>query len=270
MLPGALTNPQLITTSGLEVRVDPAGDDLLCGTAARYEVVTSANPIDDQADFDGADPLPGADAPTAPGTPQTFQVPPNPQRYIAVRAVDEQGNVGRFVDFDLGSDPPDVDGDGVDDADDNCPSVPNPGQEDADGDGQGDACEPPVPTPQAAPQPGAGAGGDCATTTPGTPRADRLSGTAAGDRIVGLRGNDRIAGGDGNDCLFGNKGSDRITGGPGSDQLSGGNSADVIKARDGAGDVVNCGSGKDRAIVDRADRVRKCEKIRAPGRRRAK
>ncbi|MCE9575974.1 MAG: tandem-95 repeat protein, partial [Deltaproteobacteria bacterium] len=37
--------------------------------------------------------------------------------------------------------PPDKDGDGVPDADDNCPDVVNPDQADADGDGTGDACE---------------------------------------------------------------------------------------------------------------------------------
>lgn len=37
---------------------------------------------------------------------------------------------------------PDGDADGVADADDNCPSAPNPDQTDTDGDGAGDACDP--------------------------------------------------------------------------------------------------------------------------------
>lgn len=40
-----------------------------------------------------------------------------------------------------GDDPADTDNDGVPDADDNCPAVPNPDQEDSDGDGTGDACD---------------------------------------------------------------------------------------------------------------------------------
>jgi hypothetical protein len=35
---------------------------------------------------------------------------------------------------------PDSDGDGIPDIEDNCPSVPNPGQEDVNNDGGGDGC----------------------------------------------------------------------------------------------------------------------------------
>jgi hypothetical protein len=83
--------------------------------------------------------------------------------------------------------PPDADGDGVPDADDNCPSVSNPGQEDGDGDGVGDACDEPdtdgdgvpdgqdncpsVPNPGQEDRDGDGIGDACDTAeAPGTLR----------------------------------------------------------------------------------------------------
>ena len=43
---------------------------------------------------------------------------------------------------DTGGTPGDMDGDGVPDGSDNCPTVPNPGQENEDGDAFGDVCDP--------------------------------------------------------------------------------------------------------------------------------
>jgi hypothetical protein len=91
------------------------GDDLLCGELApaappppapkgRYEVVHSDNPITGQ-NFAAQEPVPGAPAPAAPGTAQSFDLPPQLKRYVAIRAVDEQGNVGRAAVMDTGAPP---------------------------------------------------------------------------------------------------------------------------------------------------------------------
>jgi hypothetical protein len=69
------------------------GGDLLCGTADHYEVVQSNSPITG-ASFSSADPVAGAPAPAVAGTSQSMALPAVHDRYIAIRAVDGQGNVG--------------------------------------------------------------------------------------------------------------------------------------------------------------------------------
>ena len=132
--------------------------------------------------------------------------------------------------------------------------------------------------------------GACANVQTGGAAADRLTGSAFGDRLRGLAGNDvlialagddclsggagndrltagagkdRLSGGAGKDKLSGGPGKDKLTGGKGKDKLKGGPGDDTIKARDDRRETVNCGSGKkDRATVDRIDRVVRCEKVK--------
>lgn len=113
----------------------------------------------------------------------------------------------------------------------------------------------------------------------GTRRADRLVGTSLDDELIGRggndtlignRGNDLLDGGTGRDKLRGNAGDDTLTGGrgndildggPGHDVLRGGAGNDQLRAVDGKRDVVDCGSGHDRATIDRRDKVKHCEKV---------
>jgi Ca2+-binding RTX toxin-like protein len=74
------------------------------------------------------------------------------------------------------------------------------------------------------------------------------------DRIVGSTGLARLI----SSSFDGQDGKDRITGTDGADQLIGGPGRDVIRSRDRAADLVDCGAGLDLAIVDRRDRVRQC------------
>jgi hypothetical protein len=98
ILPG---KPMGASLTGSQIKLTAPGDDLLCGTAASYEVVTANHPLD-ESNFDTGTPLPGAPAPEAAGTEQTFDVPAGAERYVAIRAVDDQGNVGRSVTLDRG------------------------------------------------------------------------------------------------------------------------------------------------------------------------
>ncbi len=119
--------------------------------------------------------------------------------------------------------------------------------------------------------------GGCVSTRQGTAGADALDGASTGDLIFGLGGDDLIRGLAGSDCLIGDGGSDRLLGGEGSDRLTGGAGADelaggrgvnrydagsgndIVRAANGRRELVSCGPGRDRAWVDRRDRVGGCE-----------
>jgi hypothetical protein len=78
----------------------------------------------------------------------------------------------------------------------------------------------------------------------------------AGDDVASISGSVKIPvtfnGGDGNDGLFGGGGVDAFNGGAGDDN---------IVSRDGTGERVDCGTGRDTAISDDADTRISCEEI---------
>ena len=78
--------------SGGRLLFNAPGDDLLCGRARSYRVVSSDRPIT-PASFARARPVTGAPAPADPGASQSVALP-RFGRYIAIQAVDEQGNLG--------------------------------------------------------------------------------------------------------------------------------------------------------------------------------
>jgi hypothetical protein len=99
---------------------------------------------------------------------------------------------------------------------------------------------------------------------------DVLTGGTAMDRLFGRRGNDVIHGGADSDSLFGGRGDDRLVGGAGiRDYLAGSSGADTLVSRENrsagearVSDRVDCGTGRrDRAVVDRADDVKRCERV---------
>lgn len=91
---------------------------------------------------------------------------------------------------------------------------------------------------------------------------DKLIGGSGNDHLTGGRGNDRLLGGDGNDHLNGGPGNDTLIGGKGKDTYIGGSGNDTINSKDGVAESVDCGPGKkDKATVDKKDRVKHCEKV---------
>src|SRR5215216_3831591 len=95
---------------------------------------------------------------------------------------------------------------------------------------------------------------------------NRLSG---GDKnMVGGSGNDSVIGGRGSDNVLGEEGKDLVADGPdrefATDNVSGGEGNDVVAAvnRPAFVDIVSCGGGFDRVIVDRKDVLAPdCEKV---------
>jgi hypothetical protein len=95
----------------------------------------------------------------------------------------------------------------------------------------------------------------------GSSKANRMNGAGGPDVLHGRGGNDRIDGKAGNDKVYGDGGNDTLVGGAGRDGIFGGTGNDRLSSVDGARDIVDCGSGKDTATVDRFDVARGCERV---------
>jgi Ca2+-binding RTX toxin-like protein len=131
---------------------------------------------------------------------------------------------------------------------------------------------------------------------------DAILGEEGDDSVSGVGGSDLVDGGPGNDDVLGYGGNDRVFGGSGDDSVSGdgqgqppgddlidtgdgndhvyelqksdyetkdtirtGSGRDVVEADDGGGgDRINCGPGRDRAVIDpKGDKAGKsCEKVK--------
>jgi Ca2+-binding RTX toxin-like protein len=96
----------------------------------------------------------------------------------------------------------------------------------------------------------------------GTPSDDVITGSARHDLIFAWAGNDtvtagsgpdRVIGGPGNDDLWALAQADAAPDAPGVDHLLGEEGRDTLRTRDGEPDVVNCGPGSDKALLDTVD-----------------
>jgi TolB protein len=112
---------------------------------------------------------------------------------------------------------------------------------------------------EALPPPGAGPAQGSPDTTPPENRPCTTQGTDKGERIRGKAYAE---------TLCGRGGHDRIWGGRGSDTIRGGSGPDALYARDGVGDKIYGGPGRDCAVVDTIDDVFQVEDVRYPGEQR--
>ena len=92
MSPG---KPYDVSLSGNVITFKAPGNDLLCGRTGAYQIVQSDTPITPENFVTKEEILPIGLSPEAPGTTRTFTLPANLKRYVAIRSVDGQGNVGR-------------------------------------------------------------------------------------------------------------------------------------------------------------------------------
>ncbi|MEX2253606.1 MAG: calcium-binding protein [Thermoleophilaceae bacterium] len=93
---------------------------------------------------------------------------------------------------------------------------------------------------------------------------DRIRGQQGADRIAGGNNNDRLGGGPGRDKLWGNGSNDLLVGNSNRDRYRAGPGNDVVRSVDGIRERVNCGTGFDRATIDRRpmDITAFCNRIR--------
>ena len=76
---------------------------------------------------------------------------------------------------------------------------------------------------------------------------------------------DRVVGDARANLIETHRGDDTVDPGAGADEVDASHGDDLILARDGEADVVRCGPGADRAVVDAADTVAECEVVETPG-----
>jgi Ca2+-binding RTX toxin-like protein len=77
-----------------------------------------------------------------------------------------------------------------------------------------------------------------------------------------------LDGGAGNDKLVGGAGDDTLEGGPGKNSYNAGPGNDSVDAANRVPETVDCGLGRDKAVVDPKDRTRGCETVKRGVRRR--